>query len=210
MRVKAVYNKSFLDADTLRWTFRAATAGDMEALGNLFARAVKPRSDSDETMRVGLCSDTRAGVGKSVFAKGMLSAFRRQECIEMTDTFLRSQGTWRTGDSGVVRLYDCYYEGTKVSLPSYGTGDASALGLPRTDIVEHAYSDKHDRFFDYLVLLGFSPDQTPGCSDRNVTIVAAADSPARKKLESFFVQSVAWRRRPGVIAPIPYRELSVP
>lgn len=201
MRLKAVPRQDYLDSSALRWTFHAAKAKDTRALGAAFARAVLPRAsdgNKDETLRIGLCSGSTPGLGKSIFAEGMITAIKDKRCVEnprgnTVDVRFedRAQAVWHSPKTGWVRLYDCFCGMAHGFLMSYLKNDTSQYGFPLTDIAEHAHDDKNNKEFDFLVF--FARDTGDG---RNVTIATTLERARSQRLQEFFSDYARWIIKP--------------
>ena len=192
MLLQAVPNLCYLPPGVLSRTFRIASENDMCAFGSTFARAVLPHSTSNSVLRIGLCSGGASGLGKSTFAKGMLKAVWFKTCVEKADAE-KSQALWHSPARGWIRQYDCFRGFMNGYLRSYLTGDTSGIGHPRTDIVEHPYSDKNDNEFDYLIFFNYAYDKT---DSRLVTVSATPEKMKTEKLQIFFDKHSCWMEEP--------------
>lgn len=157
------------DEKTLSWIFNVATAKDMSALGTAFAQVIKGVRSAG--VRIGLSANP--AMGKSTFAKGILSSTPLELAIEELDY---GQGLWRIKGGTWLRHYDAALNLDHICPKSYTSGDTSPYGSRLSDIVEHPEFDRNDQLFDCLILIE-KADNLSG--DRCVTIM-----PTRKLANS--------------------------
>lgn len=188
MRLKAdEIDQRNIPKNALRGHFRITSAHDMRLLGLGFGQAVLPRSARDKKVRVGLCSGYDTGMGKSTFAGGMLASIFNPTSARREERY----NVIHSPETGWVRHYDCWCG--KDSVPSsYWNDDTSEYEDRVSDIVEHAYDDRNDRQFDYLVLFHSFLKKS-----RAVTVVAAPQLAQRERFNDFLKTFSRWAIEPA-------------
>jgi len=156
------------DQKRLRWTFNAASAAKMRALGLAFSHVVRDlleQSTKRRTqLRVGIAGTL--DVGKSTFVRGILEEFKGKVSAERKG----DQHTWQVPRLGFIRHYDANYTNDFDRLPSYIHNDQEGcFGRQLVDLVEHPAEDMHNTKFDYLVVI----KEEGGKGNRRVTVFPA-------------------------------------
>jgi len=156
------------DQKRLRWTFNAASAAKMRALGHAFAHVVRDlleQSTKRKTqLRVGIAG--APDIGKSTFVRAILEEFNGKASVERKG----GQHTWECPRLGFIRHYDAAYTNDFDRLPSYIHNDqVGCFGRQLVDIVEHPAEDMHNTKFDYLVVM----KEEGAKGNRRVTVLPA-------------------------------------